>query len=280
MLRKRVLSSLFALSLGASLVASESAHALPAGVAASERDPALIMKEVFRTGGFGAPRVGKLKLTVQPTGGEKKERVLRVRYKGDGAARRAIMWVEAPSESRGTGFVSIEYPGGKLPAERWIYLANLKRSSRIAGGQMSTSFLGSDLSFSDLSQADPSALNLKLVKESELVNGEDCWVIAGTYRDSAQQAETGYSEVQAWISKAKLTMVRLRAPLAGSKVTKYMEGSDFLQVGGQWTPKKLVVRSVEDGKVKSETVLETVELRTDDAVSDTDFTKQRLEAGI
>jgi hypothetical protein len=258
----------------------DGAHALPSGIAATERDPALIMQEVFRAGGTGAPRVGKLKLTVQPAGGPKKERVLRVRYKGDAAARRAIMWVESPSDSRGTGFVSIEYPAGKQPAERWIYLANLKRSSRIAGGQMSTSFLGSDLSFADMSQVDPAALNLKLVKESENVNGEDCWVIAGTYKDAVQQAETGYAEVQAWISKSKLTMVRLRAPLAGSKATKYMEGSDFIKVGDQWTPKKLVVRTVEDGKAKSETVLETVELKTDDAVADTDFTKQRLEAGL
>jgi Outer membrane lipoprotein-sorting protein len=251
-----------------------------AGVPANERDPQLIMKEVFRAGGSGAPRVGKLKLTVQPTGGEKKERVLRVRYKGDAEARRAIMWVEAPSDSRGTGFVSIEHPGGKQAAERWIYLANLKRSSRIAGGQMSTSFLGSDLSFSDLSQVDPANLNLKLVKESEKVNAEDCWVIAATYKDPAQQAETGYSDVQVWISKTKFTMVRFRGPLAGTKATKYMEASDFFQVGEQWMPKHLVVRTVEDGKAKSETVLETVELKTDSAVSDTDFTKQRLEAGI
>ena len=59
-----------------------------------------------------------------------------------------------------------------------------------------------------------------------------------------------------------------------------MEASDFIKVGEQWTPKKLVIRTVEDGKVRSESVLETVELKSDSSVSDTDFTKQRLESGV
>jgi hypothetical protein len=237
------------------------------------------MQEVFRQGGAGVARSGRLRLTFQATGGEKRERVMRLRYKGEPNVRKSLLLVEGPADARGTGFVSIEYPVGKQPAERWIYLAHLKRSSRIAGGQMSSSFLGSDLSFSDLSQPDPAGFDLKLVKESENVGGEDCWVVSAKAKDPTLQAESGYAEATVWISKQKQTMVRVRAPLTASKATKYIEASDFAKVGEQFVPKKLVIRTVEDGKVRSESVLETLELKLDPTVADTDFTKQRLEAG-
>ena len=244
-----------------------------------ERDPRVIMDAVYRSGGEGTPRAGRLSLRTTPSGGVARERVLQVRYRGDASTRRSLLLVESPAEVRGTGFVAIEYPRSDRSAERWLYLANLKRSTRIAGGQMSGAFLGSDLSFADLSQPDPGRFDFELLRASEQVGQEDCWVIKAKAKDPKTQEESGYLEVQFWISKAKLTMVRMRAPLTGGKAVKYMEGSDFMQVERYWTPKKLVIRTVEEGKVRSESVLTTLELASDASVSDAEFTKQRLELG-
>jgi hypothetical protein len=244
-----------------------------------ERNPRAIMEAVYNAGGEGSPRSGRLRLTNKPSSGAARERVMQVRYLGDATTRRSLLLVEAPSDVRGTGFVAIEYPHSDKNAERWLYLANLKRSTRIAGGQMSGSFMGSDLSFADLSQPDPGRFDFTLITASELVGNEDCWVISAKAKDPKTQDESGYVEVQFWISKQKLTMVRMRAPLTAGRGTKYMEGSDFMQVERYWTPRRLVIRTVESGKVRSESVLETLELKGDPSVSATDFTKQRLELG-
>lgn len=247
--------------------------------APDERDARVIMEAVYRAGGEGSPRSGRLRLTTTPSSGAARERVMQVRYMGDAATRRSMLLVESPADVRGTGFVAIEYPGSDRAAERWLYLPNLKRTTRIAGGQMSGSFLGSDLSFADLSQADPGRFDFKLLSASEKVSAEDCWVISAKAKQEKTQQESGYLEVHFWISKQKLTMVRMRAPLTSGKGTKYMEGSDFMQIERYWTPRRLVIRTVEDGKVRSETVVQTLELKADPSVAETDFTKRRLELG-
>jgi hypothetical protein len=247
--------------------------------APDERDPRVIMNAVYKAGGEGSPRSGRLRMTTTPASGAPRERVMQVRYLGDAATRRSMLLVEGPTDVRGTGFASIEYPSSDRSAERWLYLPNLKRSTRIAGGQMSGSFLGSDLSFTDLSQSDPSRFDFKMLTQSEKVGAEDCWVINAKAKDPKTQQESGYTDVSFWISKDKLTMVRMRAPLNNGKGTKYMEGSDFMQVERYWTPKHLVIRTVEDGKVRSETIVQTLELKVDAGVVEGDFTKQRLELG-
>jgi hypothetical protein len=264
------------LALG--VVAIRSAYADASTLRPTERDPRLIMQAVHRQGGEGAPRIGKLRLTTTSSAG-KRERVLQVRYKGDANTRRSMLLVEAPDDVRGTGFVSIEYPSNKQPAERWLYLANLKRSTRIAGGKMSGSFMGSDLSFTDLSQPDPGLFDFSMVKDTEQVGSEDCWVILAKAKDPKTLEESGYTQVQFWISKQKLSIVRMRAPLTNGKTTKYMESSEFAMLADRWTAKRIVIRSVESGKVASESVLETLELRTDTSVQDSDFSQRRLELG-
>jgi hypothetical protein len=45
-------------------------------------------------------------------------------------------------------------------------------------------------------------------------------------------------------------------------------------------PYKMIIRTVYDGKVQSETVADTLDAKVDETVADDDFTKQRLEKGI
>jgi hypothetical protein len=60
-----------------------------------------------------------------------------------------------------------------------------------------------------------------------------------------------------------------------SKRRKQRERSDC-----SWAPRKLSVRTVEDGKVRSESTMLTIESKIDPSISDSEFTKQRLESGL
>ena len=248
------------------------------GVARASDDPDVIMRDLYRST-LNERRSGRLKLTVVKDGGEKRERIMRVSSKGDGKTRKSIIQVESPADVRGTGFVSVEYPGTSQAAERWLFLPNLKRTSRVAGGQLSSSFLGSDLSFADLGQLDPNLFTFTMQKPAESVDGEECWVIGAKPKSAAIAREIGYTEAQLWISKSKLAVVRMRGAISESKRLKYFQASSFRKLGQVWMPDTLTVRTVEAGKLQSESTLQTLENRVDPGLSDDDFTKQRLEAG-
>jgi hypothetical protein len=252
----------------------------PAGADLSpdSTDAAAVAREMYRAG-VPSRRSGRLKLTISVPGGDSRERTMRMRAKSDAAARRSLLLVESPSDVRGTGFVSVEYPGTDQDPQRWLYLPNLKRTSRVAGGQMSGAFLGSDLAFADLSQLDPALFSFAMLKPSEDVDGERCWVIEATPLTTKTRDEIGYAKIDLWVSKEKMVPLRTRAVLASPGLVKYSQATSFRRVGEAWVPFKVVVRTVQDGKVRSETSVETLESKIDDSVSDDDFSKHRLEQG-
>jgi hypothetical protein len=242
-------------------------------------DPTAVAREVYRAG-VPSSRSGRARLTISAPGAEARQRTMRVHAKSDASARKSLLLVEDPGDVRGTGFVSVEFPGTQQDPQRWLYMPNLKRTSRVAGGQMSGAFLGSDLAFADLSQLDPELFTFTMLKQSDDVDGETCWVIEATPKTPKTRDEIGYATIDAWVSKKMLAAVRSRATLLTAGAMKYFQGSDFRQVGSAWTPFKMVVRTVQDGKVRSETVVETLESKVDPTVTDDDFSKSRLEQGL
>jgi hypothetical protein len=245
---------------------------------AAADDPASIMQQLQKTT-LNDRRSGRMRLTVN-SGGSSRERTLRIRAKGDGQVRKSLLLVEDPPDIRGTGFLSVDYIATHQEAERWLHLPKLKRTTRVAGTQLSSSFLGSDLTFADLAPADPSKFQFRMVKSSDTVDGEDCWQIAAVPKEAKVRDELGYKEFEVWISKSKLTLVRMRATLLDEKRQKYFQASQFRKVGETWFPDRLVVRTVENGKAISESVLQSTENNYDATIIDEDFTKQRLESGL
>src|SRR5262249_5003587 len=105
-------------------------------------DPAAIMAEVFRQMG-GERRSSRMKLTISDDSGSR-ERGMLMRSSHSKDARKTLIIIDSPADTRGTGFLSIDYVAPDKSDERWLYLPGLKRTTRIAGGQLSGAFLGSD----------------------------------------------------------------------------------------------------------------------------------------
>jgi hypothetical protein len=153
--------------------------------------------------------------------------------------------------------------------------------SRVPNSGKADAFVGSDYSISDLAGPNPDLFVVKLVEQSVKVGDEECWLVEATPRDAAAQDETGYSKSQIWISKEKLTLVQIKANVAGGERTKYFKASDFRQDGGTWTPHRTQMRTLEGTKLVSETVIDVLEVdNASKDVVDADFTQQRLERGV
>lgn len=71
-------------------------------------------------------------------------------YKGENdIAEKMVLFTEFPPDAQGSGFMRWGYTGKN--AEQWIYLPALKKTRRVSVRDPGDSFLGSDLTYADIS---------------------------------------------------------------------------------------------------------------------------------
>jgi hypothetical protein len=195
--------------------------------------------------------------------------------------RKTLMFFESPADVRNTGFLSIDYDTGSKPDDQWLYLPSLHRSTRIAAADKAGSFMGSDISYADLTKRDSSEYDYALIEQSVKVDGEDCWLIEARPRSEAQKNETGYLKTQLWISKSKLLRMQVKAWVVEGKKLKYMKFGNVRQIDGIWVAQMVTVRTVRGEHVESTTVLELGEVKFNQpAVDANQFAERRLEQGL
>ncbi len=260
------------------LVAAMSAPAH--AISPDETDPAVIMK-ASEGRALGDRMTARLTMVVKDAAGRDKTRVIRARAMDFDAGRRSLMLFESPAEDRGTGLLSIDYDDGAKDDDQWLFLPSLAKSTRISGSGKSGSFLGSDLSYADMTQKDPKNYEYKLIEQDAKVGGESCWLIEATPKTAKEKEETGYVKSHVWVSKDKLMPLQVKAWVAAGKKLKLLKFADIEKVDGTWTAKKLMVRTMSGDKAESTTILTWAGLRYNDPdVKADDFTERRLEKGL
>jgi len=261
--------------LGAS-VGVETARAVPS-VDANTTDARAIMAAVHEHS-TGPRSLARMKMTIKE-GSDTRERSMVTRGLRVSDGRKSLLVIEDPADVRNTGFLSFDYEN--RPDEQWLYLPKVRRVARVPNSGKSDPFVGSDFTYSDLSQQNPADYEFTLLAQSVKVGDEDCWQIQGVPRTESVRDETGYSKTELWISKSKLVMVQLKATAVKDDKIKYLKASEFRQIDGVWTAHKLQMRTLKGGKLVSETVLSVLSQKNDTPeVSDRDFTQERLSRGI
>ena len=90
---------------------------------------------------------------------------------------------------KGTSYMS--YNWNQLQEDdSWLYLPALQKVNRIASTDRSGSFMGSDFTYSDIDGFELEDFNYKLVKENDVVDGKDCWVIESTPKNKKVISKT------------------------------------------------------------------------------------------
>lgn len=223
----------------------------------------------------------RLKMTIKDASGASRTRVVRSRSMKFDGGRKQLMLFESPEDVRNTGLLSVDYDAASKDDDQWLYLPSLHRSTRISGGDRSGSFMGSDLSYADMTTKDPKVYTYKIVKQDVTVDGERCWLIESAPKTAKEREETGYIKSHVWVSKDKLLPIRVKAWMREGRRLKYSKFGKIKKIDGLWTPLRVQVRTMRAGKRESETLLVFDGMRYGDpSVKASDFSQRRLEQGL
>ena len=249
-------------------------------VSPDSTDPDAIMHAV-ETRDSGNATTLKLHITIEDGAGRQRSRKVHVRSMEFDQGNKQIILFEEPADLRNTGMLSIDYNDGSKTDDQWLYLPSLGRTTRIASADKSGSFMGTDLTYADMTKKDPDAYTYTMMEQSTSVDGEECWLIEATPKTDKEKSETGYMKSQIWVSKAKMIPLQLKAWVLEGKRLKYTKMSDVRSLDGVWVAHKVVVRTKKGSTTESTSTLTTSDMVMNASdVSDSDFTEQRLERGL
>jgi len=229
----------------------------------------------------GNRQVARMTMTLTDASGRQRVRVLQTRALDIPGGKKNLMLFESPADVRNTGLLSIDYDDGKREDDQWLYLPSLHKSTRISSSEESGSFLGSDITYADMTRRDNSLYDFSMVEQSTNVDGEACWVIEARAKTPAEANRTGYLKSHVWISKSKLLPIQIKIWVTAGRKLKYIKFTDVRQVNSIWVAHTMTVRTTRGNDVESTTVMKFDQLRFDDpSVQESDFTERRLEQGL
>ncbi len=210
-------------------------------------------------------------------------RDLRLYSKDYGVDTKTLSLFESPADIRGTAYLNFDWKETQRDDDSWLYLPALQRVKRLASSDTSDSFLGSDFTYADINGIEVDWYDYNFINESEMVDGEDCWVIEiipkPAFKDRAEEA-TGYSKMQSWISKEKILQMRGQVwELRGNRI-KFFTSSEVEEVEGIWTVKRLQAVTTRNNRQEHASVLQINSIDYNVDVSDELLTTESMQRGF
>jgi Outer membrane lipoprotein-sorting protein len=177
----------------------------------------------------------------------------------------------SPKDVAGTVLLTLDHDG---TSDQYLYLPGLKRTRRIAGGQRSGAFQGSDFTYEDLASRDPDSADYKKL-DDETVGADPCWQIEITPKKGV---ESGYGRMVMDVRKSDFLSLRARyfdakgAPLKNLEV----DAARVSTKGPIHIPLHLEMKTLATGHA---TVLDITDVKIDAPVDDALFDPASLDRG-
>lgn len=173
--------------------------------------------------------------------GSVREREGRVYRRNTDAQRQMLLFLDAPSNIAGTGFLTLDYTEAERDDDQWLYLPALRRVRRISSSDRGEYFLGTDFTFEEIKKAQKveiSDYTFTTTGEAE-IDGEDTYVVEGEPVSDEIARDLGYSKV-VWYVDPEIDMPRKTEfyDLAGNHL-KTSTVEELSQIDGIWTVERV-----------------------------------------
>ena len=118
------------------------------------------------------------------------------------SGNKQILWFLAPADDKGVAFLKIEHDDKDDEMRMWLPAFNKIR--RISSKKKGDSFMGSDLSYEDMTSRELNENEFVRLDDDE-VDGKECYMLEVTPKP---EAKSNYSKHMTWVEKATLLAVK------------------------------------------------------------------------
>jgi len=181
--------------------------------------------------------------------------------------RKQIIWFLAPPDDKGVAFLKIEHPGAE--DEMRLYLPAFKKVRRISARKKGESFMGSDLSYEDLTSRELDDYTYRLLSDT-VVNEQECYRLESTPKPGVTRT---YGRFVTCVTKDKYLPILDFAYDRHSRLLKIRKMT-FKPVKDYDMPISIDVENV---RKKHSTHLKFDRVEVDTGVSDHIFREQSLK---
>lgn len=210
-----------------------------------------------------------------------RERVRRIRrfMKDKGEDTYLLMFFIEPADVKDTGFLTYDYDDADKDDDQWLYLPALRKTKRIATDDKSGSFMGSDLSYADMTSRDLEDYDFFLKKEMD-VEGHKTWLIESIPRNKAVIDETGYEKSLLIVRQDNYYVVRAVHWVRDGGYLKYMDTQKLEQIDGIWVGAEVHVIKKKGKQTVHKTILKISDVKFNQDLDYDLFSIRRLEKGL
>lgn len=202
-------------------------------------DPGLdLAKKIDQANNGYIGELAQMEMTLEDAHGTKIIRELTGQFMevtGDGD--RSLMSFITPKDVRGTKMLTWTHKD--RDDDQWLYLPAVKRVKRISSKNKTSSFMGAEFSYEDLSSQEVEKYSYKLLPEVKSKELGDVWGLEKT-----PLKESGYSKQVHYISKKYLQAVKVEYFDKKNSLLKIATSNDFksYKVGAKSFYKASVIR--------------------------------------
>jgi len=210
--------------------------------------------------------------------GNERTRDLKSYAKDFGEDEHRTLFFKSPADVKNTGFLTYDYDDSAKDDDQWLYLPALKKVKRIPSTDKSSSFMGSDFSYFDMTDRDLEDYEYKILKETK-VRGNDAWMIQSTPNNQEVIDESGYEKTIAIVRKDNFMVVRAINFMTNGK-KKYLDVTKIHEKNGIWVVDEMTMTTKKGNRTLHKTILNFNNIQLNQPIEDGIFTTRRIEKGL
>ena len=226
----------------------------------------------------GHSESANLQMVLEDPGGHQRRRSLKSFSRDIEGGSQNIIFFLAPANLKDTAFLTYDYEDPDHDDDQWLYLPALRRTKRIAGGDRSGSFMGSDFSYADMTTRPLNRYTNSIMKQTT-VNGAPVWQIEAIPNEK-EAKETGYTRSILFVRQDNYVPIRGVNWVKKGKKLKYFDVERLELIDGIWVASQISMTTKQGKKTLHKTRIRRENVTFNQPLEARLFTVRSLERGI